>query len=78
MTQSLGQFWGQRIAARREDLKITQVQLAQLCGITQQSISRIEAGTSIPRDGMKMQLARSLGTTPAELFEWPANQSVAS
>lgn len=78
MTQSLGQFWGQRVAARREDLKITQVQLAQLCGITQQSISRIEAGVIVPRDSLKMTLAKNLGTTPTELFEWPVGRSVAS
>lgn len=77
MVQSLGEFWGRRVAERREALDLTQTQLAGLCGITQQSVSRIEAGTTIPRDSLKMTLASKLGTTPGDLFAWPTNRSAA-
>lgn len=71
MVQSLGEFWGRRVAERREALGLTQAQLADLCGVTQQSISRIEGGAVIPRDSLKITLSVKLGTTPGELFAWP-------
>lgn len=75
MVQSLGEFWGRRVAERREALGLTQAQLADLCNVTQQSISRIESGAVIPRDSLKMTLSSQLGTNPGELFVWPARSA---
>lgn len=56
---------------RRELLGLSQAQLADRCGVTQQSISRIEAGRSLPRDDLKLALAAQLGCSPRTLFPWP-------
>lgn len=69
---SLGKEWGERVAQRRESLGFTQKQLAELCDVSQQTISKIEAGAMIPLDRLKVTLAHKLATTPDELFRWPA------
>lgn len=68
---SLGDLWGARVAARREELRLTQAELAELCEVTQQTISKIERGLIIPLDRLKVTLAGHLRTTPDELFKWP-------
>ena len=63
--------WGKRLKARRQALNLTQQQLADICGVRQSTISRIEAGTC-PRDAAKWLLAGALGTTVEDLFPYPA------
>ena len=61
--------WGTRVVERREPLRLTQKQLAELCKpLTQQTISRIENNQIIPRDATKRKVAQNLGTTVDELF----------
>lgn len=63
--------WGQKVKTRRAQLGLTQAQLAELGGMTQQTVSNLEAGLHIPRDDIKVMVARALGTSPGELFPWP-------
>jgi DNA-binding XRE family transcriptional regulator len=67
----LAKYWGERLAEKRADRGYSQGQLARLIQVTQQTISGIENGKQIPTDWLKIELARYLATTPAELFEWP-------
>lgn len=66
------QVWGVNVAAARSDLGLTQEQLALLCDVTQQTISKVERGVIRPRDRLKLRLAHALGRRPAELFPWPS------
>lgn len=63
--------WGNRLKARRLALGMTQQQLADICGLRQSTVSRIEAG-ACPRDTAKWLLAGALGHTVEELFPFPA------
>ena len=63
--------WGSRVQQRRVALNLTQRQLARMCGLTQQSISKIERNAIVPRDRVKQLIAQKLGTTISELFPWP-------
>ncbi|MDE9443822.1 helix-turn-helix transcriptional regulator [Xenorhabdus bovienii] len=55
----------ERLKARRYELNMTQTQLAQLVGMKQQSVQRIEAGlTRHPR--FILELSRALNCDP----EW--------
>jgi transcriptional regulator with XRE-family HTH domain len=60
-------------AQRRKGLGLTQTQLAEAAGVTQQTISEIESGR-IPRLATAYAVATALGATPEELFP----QAVAS
>lgn len=71
ITATLGQRWGASIAQRRKDLGLTQQQLADLCGVEQQTISRAENGTTIPRFDLLFTICRYLGTKPEALYPWP-------
>ena len=68
---TLGAKWGLAIAERRKSLGLTQAELAELADVKQQTVSRIEHGTMIPSDRLKVVLAHKLGTTPGALFQWP-------
>jgi transcriptional regulator with XRE-family HTH domain len=63
--------WGRRVQQRRTALNLTQLQLAERCGLTQQTISKIERNAIVPRDRVKRLIAQKLGTSVAELFPWP-------
>lgn len=58
---------GERIKARRLELKLTQVQLAKTAGIGQSALSSIESGdTAQLRGGTLLGLSKALGKPP----EW--------
>lgn len=59
------------MAERRTALGFSQAQLAELCDVTQQTISKIEAGGMIPHDRLKAVIADRLMVEPAALFTWP-------
>jgi len=71
VTATLGAYWGARVAARRADLGLTQTQFADVVGVTQQTISKIENGGMIPHDKLKVTIAQKTGTRVADLFAWP-------
>ncbi len=75
VVQRLGTTWGGRIRQRREALGLSQRELAERCDVTQQTISRIEMGAVLPRDVLKIELARQLDCSPRTLFPWPAAAS---
>jgi DNA-binding XRE family transcriptional regulator len=70
-TVTLGDLWGDRVKKRRAELGLSQTMFARLVGTTQQTISRIENGTLVPHDRMKVQIAQSCGSSVAEMFAWP-------
>ena len=76
MIETLAERWGKAVAARRTALEFNQTQLAELCGITQQTISKIEAGGMIPHDRLKAVIADKLLTEPGDLFDWPTREQM--
>lgn len=70
--KSLAVIWGESLERKRTDLGISRAQLAQLANLTGQSVWLFETGKRIPLDRTKVDLARALGTTPDDLFPWPA------
>ncbi|MGN0038046.1 MAG: helix-turn-helix transcriptional regulator [Coriobacteriales bacterium] len=58
-----------RLRAYREGIGITQQRLADLCGVSRETISRIETGRNEPGVGLALQIAAQLGV-PAGVI-WP-------
>ena len=64
---------GKRIKARRQELKMSQRELASRMGYTDHTtITRIEAGKVDPPQSRIAAFAKALGTTPAHLMGWDA------
>lgn len=62
---------GSRIKARRNELKMSQRELAARMGYTDHTtITRIEAGKSDPPQSRVAQFAKVLGVTPGHLMGW--------
>lgn len=59
---------GRRIARRRKDLGLRQVQVCERAGINDKYLSCIERATSIPSLEVIMKLALALDTTPDEFL----------
>ena len=59
---------GKRVRRCRRRRKLTQEKLSELCGVSEQHISNIERGKSIPSTEMVMRLAIALDTTPDEFL----------
>lgn len=70
-TVSLGRIWGARVAQRRADLGLTQSQFADVVGVAQQTISKIELGEILPHDKLKVRIAQRTGSLVTVLFAWP-------
>lgn len=64
--------WGEKVRERRLELSLTQVQLADLSGLTQGFISAIEKGSTQLSDASKYKLAAALAQTVENLFPYPA------
>lgn len=61
---------GERIKLRREELGMTQEELAKLCGYkSRSSINKIELSRDLPLKKVK-QMADALQTTPSDLMGW--------
>ena len=69
----------QRIKARREELEMSQEELAQMLGYkSRSSINKIEKGeTDIPQSKIKA-FADALKTTPKYLMGWTEDSSIAA
>lgn len=63
--------WGQRIAAARRAVAMTQVQLAAAVGVTQQLVSAWENGAAAPTIDRRPRVARILGVSADSLFAYP-------
>ena len=59
---------GRRIARRRKELCLRQVQVCEWAGINDKYLSCIERATSIPSLEVIMKLALALDTTPDEFL----------
>lgn len=59
---------GRRIARRRKELGLRQVQVCERAGINDKYLSCIERATSIPSLEVVMKLALALDTTPDEFL----------
>ncbi|MBR0485694.1 MAG: helix-turn-helix transcriptional regulator [Oscillospiraceae bacterium] len=65
---------GRKIRNRREELRMTQPELAETARLSQSSISQIEKGVFIPRDSTIVVLALALKMPPEELLGTETNQ----
>ena len=59
---------GKRIARRRKELGLRQVQVCEMAGINDKYLSCIERATPIPSLEVVMKLALALDTTPDEFL----------
>jgi len=57
-----------RIEEFRTNLKMTQEELGELLGLTQQQVSHYEVRRREPKVGLALKFAQHLGTTVEELF----------
>lgn len=62
--------WGSGIKALRGLQGVTQVQLAEMAGTTQVTISRIETGSRQVSDALRVRIARALNVNPHDLFPY--------
>ena len=64
-----------RIREHRQSVEgMTQEKLAQLCGVTRQTIIALEAGKYAPSLELAFRLAHALGRTLDEVFQWSAKK----
>lgn len=64
--------WGHLVRAKRRECKLTEHQLAELVGVSEMSIRRIEAAKQTPRLSLMVRIARALHVeTIEELFPYP-------
>ncbi len=68
MSDELKLRFGYRLSGLRRDREITQAELAEACGVSEETISRIERGVFGPRFELLDKLACALGLPVAELF----------
>ncbi|OII63324.1 hypothetical protein BJP40_25095 [Streptomyces sp. CC53] len=57
---------GTRIRRARRHANVTQMRLAELCGVDHRTIHRIEYGVSDPRLGLLLQISQAVGAPLAD------------
>ncbi|HEX7134791.1 MAG TPA: helix-turn-helix transcriptional regulator [Iamia sp.] len=65
------ELWARFVAHGRRARHLSQAELGRRAGVTQQTISKIEAGLVCPPDRLKARLAAALEVPPGDLFPWP-------
>ena len=60
---------GIRIKERREQLSLTQTELAEMIGVTKGAIGNYESGVSKPRESILVQLCEALKVDPNYLYQ---------
>lgn len=63
--------WADQVKAGRDALGLSQVQAAARCGITQSTLSKIEAGDYRLHPAMVLKLCVGLDLNPSLSFAWP-------
>lgn len=63
--------WGKRVRQARRDAGLTQEQLAARVEVEQNTVSRIETGTTAPSDDLKLKICIALNRDVDDLFGWP-------
>lgn len=66
------ELWGALVGEARRCRRMSQGALAEAAGVSQQSISKVEAGVICAHDRVKVRLAAALEVPTADLFPWPA------
>jgi DNA-binding XRE family transcriptional regulator len=66
------ELWALCLRDARRRRGLSQGTLASAVDVSQQTISKIEAGRICPHDGLKVRLAQALDVPPEALFPWPA------
>lgn len=69
---------GKKIRAHRDELGLTQAELADKLGLTYSSVSQWESGRATPRTPILRQLAELFGTTVADLMGEDASEAAIS
>lgn len=69
---------GKKIRAHRDELGLTQAELADKLGLTYSSVSQWESGRATPRTPILRQLAELFGTTVADLMGEDATETAIS
>ena len=67
---------GNRIKSRREELGMTQIELAESARLSQGHISKTENGSFVPKDSTIIVLAVALRLEPEELLGMKYNQII--
>ena len=57
-----------KVAARRKELGMTQMELARAAGVGQHTVSDIETGRHIPKGDVAILICRALDRAVEELF----------
>ncbi len=65
----LAKIFGDKVRSLRGDRKLTQVRLAELAGVSEEWIRRIERGEASPSFETVEALALALQARPVELFD---------
>lgn len=63
--------WGANVRTARRSLRMTQAELGQTIGVTQQTISKMENGEIDTSSEKKLALATLFQIGPHLLFPWP-------
>lgn len=66
---------GKRIRGLRMAMKLTQSQFAELVGLSEDSIGKVERGISVPTIDTLMKMAEGLKVTLAELLGEPQQKA---
>jgi DNA-binding XRE family transcriptional regulator len=66
------ELWAHFVNYARRYRGLTQDALAQAADVSQQTVSKIEAGRICPNDRLKVRLAEALEIHTADLFPWPS------
>lgn len=66
------ELWAHFVNYARRYRGLTQDALAQAADVSQQTVSKIEAGRICPHDRLKARLAEALEVDTADLFPWPS------
>lgn len=67
---------GANVERRRENLGLHRRELADLCGVTEPTVIRVENGQLNPRDELRLAIAGALRCEVDDLWRYPANQRV--
>ena len=63
------------VARIRQERGLTQGQLAEMCDVSQATISRVESGAAQPSLGLIEAMAKALRVSPSSFFDMPDLQA---
>lgn len=69
--QDVHDGWAEQIRERRLDKGLKLREFAELCGVTEATMSRIENGKLAPNDGLKWKIAGVFGVRMDRMWAWP-------